>query len=206
MGIQFAHNIKMRLAHFSFFLHPEFAPLNSLFFSMSFCGKQTWRPLDNAMPSNFPAPKSWVSDLFFEVSFVSVLAMVCSELWKKLEEIFFRNDVISKQFFKPFQYSERTIDPCKPPSVNILKGQLTPVNLPQFNYVTWHSWTRDDLQGSIASTETDDTSKGRSDTQLFGAGKFEGLAWSWGLHAHLLQKDIEKNINSMKQIQDAKIK
>jgi hypothetical protein len=44
----------------------------------------------------------------------------------------------------------------------------------------------------MASTETNDTSKGSSDTQLFGAGKSGGVALSGGLHAHLPQKDIEK--------------
>ena len=42
------------------------------------------------------------------------------------------------------------------------------------------------------STETNYTSKERSDTQLFGAGKFEGVVLSGGLYAHLPQKDIEK--------------
>ena len=31
---------------------------------------------------------------------------------------------------------------------------LTPVIVPQFNYVTWYSWTRDDLQGSIVRGDT----------------------------------------------------
>ena len=39
------------------------------------------------MPLNFPAPKSLVSDLSFEVLFVSGLAMVLSEYWKKLEAL-----------------------------------------------------------------------------------------------------------------------
>jgi hypothetical protein len=42
-----------------------------------------------------------------------------------------------------------------------------------------------------ASTETNNTSTESSDTQLFGAGKFKGVALSGGFHAHLLQKDIE---------------
>ena len=55
---------------------------------------------------------------------------------------------------------------------------------------------------TIASTETIDTSKESSDTQLFAAGKFEGVALSRGLHAHLLQKDIEKKVNLSEQTQD----
>jgi hypothetical protein len=41
-----------------------------------------------------------------------------------------------------------------------------------------------------ASTETNDTSKERSDNQLFGAGKSEGLALSGGHHTYLPQKAI----------------
>ena len=59
---------------------------------------------------------------------------------------------------------------------------------------------------TIASTETNNTSKERSDTQLFGAGKFEGVALSGGLHAHLPQKDIEKKVNLTEQSQEAKKK
>jgi hypothetical protein len=37
-------------------------------------------------------------------------------------------------------------------------------------------------------------------------GKFEGVAISGGLHAHLPQKDIEKKVNFVEQTQDAKKK
>ena len=57
---------------------------------------------------------------------------------------------------------------------------------------------------TIASTETNNTSTERSDTQLFGAGKCEGVALSGGLHAHLPQKDIEKKVNLTEESQDAK--
>ena len=56
---------------------------------------------------------------------------------------------------------------------------------------------------TIASTETNYTSTERSDTQLFGAGKSEGLALSRGLHANLLQEDIEKKANLTELSQDA---
>jgi hypothetical protein len=45
---------------------------------------------------------------------------------------------------------------------------------------------------TVASTKTNDTSTESSDTKLFADRKFEGVALSVGLHAHLLQKDIEK--------------
>ena len=60
------------------------------------------------------------------------------------------------------------------------------------------------FERTIASTETNNTSVGSSDTQLFGAGKFGGMALSGGLHAHLLQKDIEKKVNLTELSQDAK--
>ena len=65
-----------------------------------------------------PAEESWLSELSAEVSFVSVLAMVLSENWKRLEG-FFLNFIIfmkSRIFFfflkfssSLFQYSESTI-------------------------------------------------------------------------------------------------
>ena len=59
---------------------------------------------------------------------------------------------------------------------------------------------------TIASTEANDTSKDRSDTQLFGDGKSEGVALAGGLHAHLPQKDNDQKVNLMEQSQDAKKK
>ena len=43
-------------------------------------------------------------------------------------------------------------------------------------------------EGTIASTETNNTLKESSDTQLFAVGKFEGVALSRGHHAPLHQK------------------
>ena len=59
---------------------------------------------------------------------------------------------------------------------------------------------------TIASTETNNTSTESSDTQLFGAEKFEGVASSKWLHAHLPQKDFEKKVNLAELSQDAKEK
>jgi hypothetical protein len=47
-------------------------------------------------------------------------------------------------------------------------------------------------ESPIASTETNNISTESSDTQLFGAGKSEGVALSRGLNAHLPPKDFEK--------------
>ena len=57
---------------------------------------------------------------------------------------------------------------------------------------------------TVASIETNDTSTESSDTKLFADGKFECVALSGGLHAHLPQKDIEKKVNSTEQSQVAK--
>ena len=46
-------------------------------------GKEAWCPPNYTTPSNFPADKSWISELSSEVLFVSVLAMVLSEYWKR---------------------------------------------------------------------------------------------------------------------------
>ena len=58
---------------------------------------------------------------------------------------------------------------------------------------------------TIASTETNDTSTERSDIQFFEVGKSEGVALSGGLHAYLLQKDIEKKIMELSQNAKKKI-
>ena len=57
---------------------------------------------------------------------------------------------------------------------------------------------------TIASPETNNTSKERSDTKLFGAGKLEGKALSGGLHAHLPQKDNDQKVNLKEESQEAK--
>ena len=57
-----------------------------------------------------------------------------------------------------------------------------------------------------ATTESNNTSKESSDTQLFAARKVEGVALSGGLHAHFSQKDIETKVNVTEESQDAKKK
>ena len=57
---------------------------------------------------------------------------------------------------------------------------------------------------TVASTETNDTSIESSDSFLqIEIRKSEGVTLSRGLHAHLLQKDIEKKVNLMELSQDA---
>ena len=90
----FPHNIRIRLAQLLFFFFASWlCSVKFTFFSMSFCSKWAWSPPDNATPSDFPSAKSLVSELSVEVSFVSVIATVLSEYSKKLEEIFFCNNM-----------------------------------------------------------------------------------------------------------------
>ena len=60
----------------------------------AFRGEGAWHPPDDATPSNFLFPKSLDQELSADVSFVSVQAMVLSEYWKRLEEMFW-NKIIS---------------------------------------------------------------------------------------------------------------
>ena len=48
----------------------------------AFRGEKAWCRSDNATLSNFLSPKSWDQELFADVRFVSVIAMVLSESWK----------------------------------------------------------------------------------------------------------------------------
>ena len=78
-----------------------------------------------------------------------------------------------------------------------------PKTLPMPSVGSWNSTTETHL---IASTETNATSKERSDTQLFGGGKFEVVALPGGFLTFLLQKYIDQKVNLTKQRQDAKRK
>ena len=69
----------------------------------TFYGKRVWRPPSSAMPIFFLAAKSWGLGISFEVSLVSVLAMVLSENWKRLEKIFrvfWQTWVMADEFFQ----------------------------------------------------------------------------------------------------------
>ena len=118
MCIQFGHIIRIKLAQFLFFIFfaSWICSVKFTFISMSFCSKWAWSPPANATPSDFPSPKSWVLDLSFEVSFASLLAMVLSECWKRLE-IFFWNYIFFCNFLKIISFWKKKI----PAFFNILK-------------------------------------------------------------------------------------
>ena len=140
MGIHLAHNIRILKIKLK---KKKFASwLSSVKFAFFF--NVLLRQVGVAPPWSchalvLLAPNSWDQELSADVSFVSVLATVLSEYWKRLEN-FFQNDTIftissKKYHFKKifllafFQYSDRT----------------------------------------VASTETNDTSAESSWSQLFGA-------------------------------------
>ena len=84
----------------------------------AFRGKEAWFPLHHTMPLNFSSAKSWVPALFSEVSFVSVLAMVLSEYWKRLEENF------RKKLFLRFPKNDENYKKKPLALFNILKEPL----------------------------------------------------------------------------------
>ena len=60
----------------------------------TFHGGKAWLPPDDATPTFSMANYSWDQGLSADVKFVTVLAMVLSEYWKKLEDCFFVNFII----------------------------------------------------------------------------------------------------------------
>ena len=54
----------------------------------AFRGERAWRPPETVTPTFKVSNKSWDPGLSADVAFVSVLAMVLSEYWKRLEETF----------------------------------------------------------------------------------------------------------------------
>ena len=90
---------------------------------MSSCGKWVWSPPDNATPLDFPAPKSWLSDLSVEVLFVSVLIFL-SEYWKRLQEMLVQKQMIPQKkgliisflelvSLRAWRYQEGTTPTCR---------------------------------------------------------------------------------------------
>ena len=86
---------------------PRPLAVEQLFLPHAFRGERAWRPPDNATPTFRASNESWDPGLSVDVSFVSVLAMVLSEYWKRLEENFskrlflrfHKNNEISKKKF-----------------------------------------------------------------------------------------------------------
>ena len=87
------------------FLRPDFPPLNLLFFQ---CLLQ-----QVGVAPSWPChalvllpPNSWNHKLSADVLFVSVLAIILSEYWKKLEEIFFWNDITLRRLWKSYHFEK----------------------------------------------------------------------------------------------------
>ena len=119
MGIHLAHNKRILKIALNFF----FCNLNLLrqicFFFQCPLRKVGVTPSWSCHALVCLAPNSWDQELSADVSFVTVLATVLSEYWKKLEEIFFLKwyyfeEIVKivlfwKKISSLFKYSERTI-------------------------------------------------------------------------------------------------
>jgi hypothetical protein len=78
-----------------------------------------------------------------------------------------------------------------------LKSDFSLTYFPNFKFRKISSSFFQYSERTIAITETNNTSKERSHTQLFGDRKFEGVTLSKGLFAYFLQKGIEQKVNLM---------
>ena len=121
MGMHFAHAIRiLKIKSKNFFLRPDLAPSNLLFLFQCLLRKVGLAPSWPCHALFLLAPNSWDPKLSADVSFVSVLAMVLSEYWKKLEENF-RNKIISAIS----QNDENYENIFSSVFFNILKEQMT---------------------------------------------------------------------------------
>ena len=108
IGMHLAHNIRiLRIRLKFFFLRPDLAPLNLLFFQclLRQVGVAPSWPC-HALFLLFP--NSWDPKLSADVSFFSVLATVLSEYWKKLEKIFFWNEITLRRLWKLCHFEKKS--------------------------------------------------------------------------------------------------
>ena len=109
MGIQLAHNKRiLKIALKKFF----FCILNLLrqicFFSQCPLRKVGVTPSWSCHTLVCLTPNSWDQELSADVSFVTVLATILSEYWKKLEEIFFWNDITWRRLWKLYHFEKNS--------------------------------------------------------------------------------------------------
>ena len=140
MGIQLAHNKRiLKIALKFIFFASWICSVKFAFFSNVLCGKWAWHPPDHATCLSVWLLIAEIKSFPADVSFVTVLATILSEYWKKLEEIF---------FFKWYYFEE---------SVKIVSFWKKISSLFQYSETT------------VASTVTNDTSAESSWSQLLGA-------------------------------------
>ena len=101
-----AHNIRiLKIKSKKFFLRPDLAPLNLLFFQC-LLRQVAVAPSWLCHAHVLLAPNSWDPKLSADVLLVSVQATVLSEYWKKLEEIFFWNDITLRRLWKLYHFEK----------------------------------------------------------------------------------------------------
>ena len=108
MGMHLGHNIRiLKIKSKKFFLRPDLAPLNLLFFQC-LLRQVGLAPSWTCHAHVFLAPNSWDPKLSANVSFVSVLATVLSEYWKKQEKIFFWNNITLRRLWKLYNFEKNS--------------------------------------------------------------------------------------------------
>ena len=122
----------------------------------------------------FLAPNSWDHELSADISFVSVLAMVLSEYWKKIEEIFFWSDLTLRRLWKLYHFEKK---------ISSL-----------FKY----------FERTIDRTGTNDTSAESSWSELFGARRKRAWHDQEGATLTCRKRTLKKKANLTELIQDAK--
>ena len=88
-------------------MRPDLAPLNLHFFQC-LLRQGVVAPSWTCHVHVLLAPNSWDPRLSADVSFVSVQATVLSEYWKKLEEIFFWNDITWRRLLKLYHFKKNS--------------------------------------------------------------------------------------------------
>ena len=108
MGIQLAHNISIsKIELKKIFLASWICSVKFAFFFNVLLRQVSVAPSWSCHTLFLLAPNSWDHELSADVSFVSVLAMVLSEYWKKLEEIFFWSDLTLRRLWKLYHFEKK---------------------------------------------------------------------------------------------------
>ena len=114
MGIQLAHNKRiLKIALKNFFFASWICSVKFAFFFQCPLRKVGVTPSWSCHALVCLAPNSWDQELSADVSFVTVLATILSEYWKKLEEIFSLNDITLRTLEKKANLTEQSQDEKK---------------------------------------------------------------------------------------------
>ena len=108
MGMHLAHNIRiLKIKLKNFFLRPDLAPSNLLFFFNVFCGKQAWHPPDHATPLSFWLQIAKIPSFLLMYCLFLYQQRFCQNIEKGLRIFFIMlqfsqsppSNIISKKYF-----------------------------------------------------------------------------------------------------------